>query len=317
MSGERARRSNALARVPCGSVSEAVTVEELVEVGARVLADSTHIFEDHDNRSEAEELLDVALGGARDGYEDSDELDRRTRERYLSLVARRAAGEPFPMITGRIEFYGLELKVRPGAFVPRPSSELTCARAAKRLRGRRSPVVVDLCTGAGPIALGIADEFPRALVWGVDIADEGLAQARVNARRLGLDNARFRRGDMFAAVPRRLQGAVDIITGHIPYVPPDEVEDLPSEVKDHEPLYTLTDESVDGLELIRGAIGAAPEWLKPGGWMLLEISEDLTARLRRMYRKAGLEDHGVASDADRLSVVVEARKSRRGARSGR
>jgi release factor glutamine methyltransferase len=290
-------------------VSEAKTVEQLIDLGERVLADSTHIFEDHDNRQEAEELLALTLGmDVDDGFALDDIVAPAERRRYLAMVARRAGGEPFPMITGRIEFYGLDLEVRPGAFVPRPSSELTVARAARRLHKRRDPVVVDVCTGAGPIALALADEFPSAHVWAADIAEEGLDQGRRNARRLGLDNVRFRRGDMFGALPNRLRGTVDVITGHIPYVPVDEVGDLPDEVKEHEPLYTLTDDSDDGLTLIRGAIEAAPEWLKPGGWLLLEVSDDLTTKLRRMCRKAGLEDHGVADDEDRLSVVVEARR---------
>ena len=298
-------------------VSEPRTVEELLEVGERVLADSSHIFEDHDNRQEAEELLGFCLRCDVDDLVLEDVPEPRSRQRYLSLVARRAAGEPFPMITRSIEFYGLELKVRPGTFVPRPSSELTVARAVRRLRNRRAPVVVDLCTGAGPIALGIADEVPHADVWGADIFAEGLVLARENARRLGIGNVHFRRGDMFAALPRRLRGSVDVITGHIPYVPPNEVEDLPSEVKEHEPLFTLTDDSGDGLKLIRGAIAEAPRWLEPGGWMLLEVSEDLTARVRALYRRAGLDDHGAAMDDDRLSVVVEARRSRGGRAAAR
>lgn len=288
----------------------------LLDLGERVLRDSTHIFEDHDNRREAEELMAFVLAEEPDDLDLDEEPTTTARRHFLSLVARRAGGEPFPMITGRIEFYGLDLKVRPGAFVPRPSSELTVARAARRLRGRKLPVVVvDVCTGAGPIAMAIADEFPDAEVWGADIDDGGLSQGRANARRLGIDNVRFRHSDMFSGLPARLEGAVDVITGHIPYVPPDEVDDLPSEVKEYEPLYTLTDDSTDGLALIRGAIEQAPRWLKPGGWLLIEVSDDLPPKLRRMCRRAGLDDHGVASDADRLSVVVEARKPNRSPRA--
>jgi release factor glutamine methyltransferase len=286
-------------------------VAELVDLGERVLADSTHIFDDHDNRREAEELIAFVLDDDLDDLDLDEEPSTPQRRHYLSLVARRAGGEPFPMITGRIEFYGLDLTVRPGPFVPRPSSELTVARAARRLRGRKGDVaVVDVCTGAGPIAIAIADEFPDAEVWGADIDDEGLALARQNARRLGIGNVRFRHSDMFSGLPKRLVGAVDVITGHIPYVPRDEVDDLPSEVKEYEPVHTLTDHSADGLELIRGAITDAPRWLRAGGWLLIEVSDDLPPKLRRMLRRAGLEDRGVASDADRLSVVVEARKPR-------
>jgi release factor glutamine methyltransferase len=284
-----------------------VNVKELVDLGERVLADSTHIFEDHDNRREAEELLAHTMRVARSELDGSGDANPRAAERYLSLIARRAAGEPFPFLTGTIEFYGLTLTVRPGAFVPRASSELTVDRAARRLRRRRQPVVVDLCTGAGPIALALADEFPDAEVWGTDISDEGIRQGRGNARRLEIRNVRLRTGDMYGALPRRLSGRVDVITAHVPYVPVDELEDLPAEVREHEPIYTLTDESSDGLDLMRHSIANAPDWLRPGGWLLLEMSDDIVARARRLCRRAGLEDKGVASDEDGLSVVVEAR----------
>ena len=285
-------------------------VKELIDLGERVLADSTHIFEDHDTRREAEELLAHVMGVARAELDGSEQATQRAAERYLSLVARRAAGEPFPFLTGAIEFYGLSLSVRPGAFVPRPSSELTVARAARRVSRRSEPIVVDLCTGAGPIALAIADEFPDAEVWGTDISDEGIGQGRRNARRLGIRNVRLRRGDMYGALPQRLKGRVDVITAHVPYVPIDELEDLPAEVREHEPIYTLTDESSDGLDLMRYAIENAPEWLRPGGWLLLEMSDDIATKARRMCRRAGLEDMGLASDEDDLSVVVEARLPR-------
>ncbi len=286
---------------------EPSTVIQLLEIAERVLSDSTHIFEDHDNRREAEELLAHCLDIDTDDLQLDEQVGRRTRERYLSLVARRAAGEPFPYLTGYITFYGLDMKVKRGLFVPRPSSELTVDRALRRLRRKRSPIMVDVCTGAGPIAMAVADELGRGEVWGADISSEHLALARRNAKELGIDNVHFRRCDMYDGLPERLRGSVDVVTGHVPYVPPDEVDDLPSEVKDFEPLDTLTDHSDDGLTLMRRAVHDAGAWLKPGGWLLLEVSEDLVPKMRRLCREARLGIDGVASDDDGLSVVVEAR----------
>jgi release factor glutamine methyltransferase len=291
-------------------MAEPTTIDALINVGERVLKDSTHIFEDHDNRREAEELMAHCLDIEPDDIDYSLHLPTRTRERYLAKIARRAGGEPFPLLVGSIDFYGLRLPVRSGSFIPRPSSELTVARAVRALRRRSRPVVVDVCTGGGPIALAIADEVPTAQVWGTDIDTGGLAQGRRNANLLDIPNVTFRKGDMYSALPRRLAGAVDVIAGHIPYVPPDEIDDLPAEVREHEPLFTLTDLSDDGLGLIRRAVGEAPQWLKPGGWLLLEISDDLVRKVKQMCRRAGFSEPRVASDEDELSVVVEARLPR-------
>lgn len=295
-------------------MSEPTSVAALVALGERVLSDSVHIFEDHDRKREAEELMGFCIDVDPDSLDLDFQPTRRTRERYLSLIARRAGGEPFPFLTGHIEFFGLDLRVKPGAFVPRPSSELVVTRALRKLRKRRAARVVDVCTGAGPIALALADELPDAEVWGADISTEGLRQARGNARDYEIDNVRFIKSDMYDSLPARLRGAVDVITGHVPYVPFDELEDLPAEVKEHEPIYTLSDETDDGLYLMRRAIEEAPQWLKPGGWLMLEVSDDLTARLRRMCRAAGLEDKGAHTDSDRLSMVVEARLKHPGSR---
>lgn len=286
------------------------SVGALLDLGERVLTDSSHLFDDHDHRREAEDLLASVLDIDVEDLNEEEEVSKRLGERYLSLVARRAGGEPFPLLVGHIIFNGLELKVKQGTFMPRPSSELTVARAARRLRGRRNPTVVDLATGTGPIAIAIADEFPNAEVWGADIDRAMLDVGRANARRLHIRNIRLRRSDLYGGLPKRLRGAIDVITGHIPYVPRDEIDDLPSEVREFEPLSSLTDDSEDGLGLMRRAVEEAPLWLRPGGWLLLEISHDLESKMRRMCRKAGLEDHGIGRDADDLSLVVEARKPR-------
>ena len=285
-----------------------MTVRQLLTVGERVLTDSTHLFEDHDFEAEAEELLALTVERDLDDLEDEEVIPRGRRERYLSLIARRAAGEPFPFLTGRIEFYGLNLMVEPGAFVPRPSSELTVEWAERRLKKMTHPVVVDVCTGSGPIALAIAHLFPGSEVYGVDISTEGLRQGKGNARRLRIRNVHFGEGDMYEPLPTGLQGGVDLITGHIPYVAPDELEDLPTEVREYEPIDTLSDSSEDGLFLIRHAIEEAPRWLRPDGWLLLEMADDLADQIQDiLLDRDDFDEIGIVADDDRLSVVLEGR----------
>jgi release factor glutamine methyltransferase len=285
-------------------------VGALLDLAERVLNDSTQLFDDHDHRREAEELMAAVLEVDDDDLDLDEQVPRRRRERFLSLVARRAGGEPFPLLIGFINFFGYDLRVKPGMFVPRPSSELVVERGLQKLSGRKNPVVVDVATGTGPIALAIAAEVPSAEVWGTDIAKDMVKLGRSNARDLEIDNVRFKVGDMYGALPPALEGRVDLITGHVPYVPKEELEDLPAEVREYEPVYTLSDETDDGLFLMRMAIGGAAHWLKPGGWLLLELSHDLEKKVRRMNMKAGLEDQGAATDDDDLSIVVEARKPR-------
>lgn len=286
-------------------MSEPLTVEELLRVGTRVLSDSTAIFEDHDNEDEARELLAMALGVDEDDLDDDEEPPRRRREKYLALVTRRASGEPMPFIRGFIDFYGLEMRVSPGAFVPRPSSELTVDRALKRLARRKGPVVVDVCAGVAPIGLAVAHERPNSTVWALDISAEGLRQGRNNARRLGVDNIHFGAGDLYEPLPKKFHGEVDLIFAHVPYVPAGEIDDLPDEVKAFEPIDTLTDSSHDGTWLMSRVVQEGMPLLKEGGWMLLEMSDDLVPKAKRIYREAGFRDVEVASDEDELSIVVE------------
>jgi release factor glutamine methyltransferase len=237
-------------------------------------------------RIEAEDLLWHVIGHEPDPHEEISERDRRTFDR---LVGRRATGEPIPYVKGYTEFRGLELLVRPGVFVPRDASENLAEQASRRLRGRRRPVHVDLATGAGTIALAVANEVPRATVVGSDVSAEAVKLARTNAKRLGLA-ARFVQGDMFSGLPRSMAGGVDVITFHPPYVPKHEIRDLPEEIRRWEPLHTLTDSSVDGLSLIARAAGEGPAWLSPNGWLLLEVSPDRVTVVKPLLRRAGFRD---------------------------
>jgi release factor glutamine methyltransferase len=237
-------------------------------------------------RIEAEDLLNHVLGRE---FEPSESIGAKVRRRFDALVERRAAGEPVQYIKGYTEFLGLELLVEPGVFVPRDSSEFLAIQAIRRLRGRKRPVHVDLATGLGTIAIAVADAVPRARVYGTDLSAEAVALSRRNARRLGV-SVRFSAGDLFDALPKKLAGSVDVITIHPPYVAKGEIADLPDEIKDWEPVHTLTDQSDDGLGLVRRSVEESPGWLRPGGWLLMEVDPDRAREVMPIYRHGGFRN---------------------------
>ncbi len=237
---------------------------------------------------EADDLLCFALGV--EDVEPDDEVPAATRRRFERMVERRVTGEPVQLIKGYAVFRGLEILARPGVFVPRDSTEFLAEQAIRRLRRRRAPVAVDLACGGGTVALAVADEVPASQVYGTDISAEAIRVARRNARRLELPNATFHTGDLFGALPSRLHGAVDVITLHPPYVAKRELRELPEEIRRFEPVHTLTDQSADGLGLIGRSAAGSGEWLKSGGWLLIEVSPDRARSVARVMREHGFRD---------------------------
>ena len=212
------------------------------------------------------------------------------------MIARRATGEPVQLITGYAVFRGLEIVARPGVFVPRDSTEYLAEQAIRRLRGRRRPVVVDLATGGGTVALAIANEVRGVRVLGTDISLTAVRVARENAEALHL-RATFIKGDLFGGLPAELEGRVDVITLHPPYVARDELRELPEEIRRFEPVHTLSDRSPDGLGLVGRAVSEGPRWLKPRGWLLIEVSPDRSRSAASVLRRNGFGD--VRSTMDR------------------
>lgn len=224
------------------------------------------------------------------------------RLRFESLVERRLTGEPVNYITRRFRFCALDLMVRPGVFSPRSSSELMVELAVSRLRRRRGRrVAVDLATGTGAVALAIAAQTRGSEVWGADISADAARLGRANGRRLQLDNVRFVTGDLLAALPRALRGTVDVVTIHPPYVARDEVRTLPVEIRRFEPRHTLSDGSEDGLGLVRRLGEDAAGWLRPGGFVLVEIAPYLARSAATVLRRGGLRE--VRSHRDTLGVT--------------
>ncbi len=260
--------------------------EELLAQAKKTLRSSNERFGfKGEEEDQAWELLVQALGGEEPEYED--EIPAGVKRRFDRFIARRATGEPIAYIVGEVEFRDLQLGIKPGMFIPRYTSEFLALQAIRRLHGRPRPVHVDLATGIGPVALSSAKAVPGARVWGLDISQKALNQATANASSLGLRNVRFKRSDLFSALSAGLRGKVDVVTIHPPYVPRKEVADLPDEIKKFEPGHTLSDGSHDGLGLVRRVVAEGHEWIRPGGWLLIEIVPSEFRSVRPLLREAG------------------------------
>lgn len=257
-----------------------------------------------DEGNQARQLLEHVLDGE---VTETDEVPPRQQQRFKRLVERRASGEPMAYILGWIDFLDFRLDIKPGVFVPRLTSEFLAAQAMRRLRGRRNPVHVDLATGIGPIALAVARGVPHAMSWGLDISIKAVNQAKANANKMGLGNAAFRRSDLFSSLDPGLQGTIDVITAHLPYVSRREVADLPAEIKEFEPRHTLTDGSGDGMGLVQRAVFEGAEWLRPGGWLLMEIVPGESRFVRSKMKDAGYADVRSTCGPMRFTRVIAGR----------
>jgi release factor glutamine methyltransferase len=265
------------------------TAGEVLRDAERRLKASEAIDHPHagKERMEAEELLEFVIGEEPD---QGDELSSAVLGRFRRLLARRESGVPVAYLTHHTPFMGLTLDVTPGAFIPRESSEFMAEQAIRRLRGRAKPLHVDLGTGIGPVALAVAHALRRAKVYGADVSAKPLTLARKNAAKLHLTNVTFLRGDLFDPLPRTLAGKVDVITIHPPYVARREMRTLPEEILRFEPAESLTDGSATGLRLLTRTANEAPDWLRKGGWLLVEVSPDRSRDVATVIRRAGFRD---------------------------
>jgi release factor glutamine methyltransferase len=210
-------------------------------------------------RSRADLLLDPALGPAEEA-------------RLDTLIGRRLAGEPLQHLEGQVPFGPIEVKVDRRALIPRPETEQLWEEAAAAL-GEAGPgtPIVDLGTGSGVLALALKRVFPAASVYATDLSTEALDLARENAAANGLEVA-FLHGDLFDPLPRSLHGRVELIVVNPPYLSEEEWEQLPDEIRRHEPREALV-AGPAGTEVLARIADQAHWWLGIGGWVLCEIGE--------------------------------------------
>ena len=201
---------------------------------------------------------------------------------FDALARRRHNGEPVAFLTGRREFFGLDLEITPDVLIPRPETELLVEMVLERIDDRTAARVLDLGSGSGAIALAIAQQRPRVSVLGVDVSMQSIALARRNALRLQIPNAEFLPSDWFDQVPRE---AFPVIVSNPPYV-----EDFDPHLHEgdlrFEPPMALKG-GPDGLTAIRAIVARARDYLAAGGLLLLEHGYDQADRVQALLRDAG------------------------------
>lgn len=254
-------------------------------------------------RETAEALLLYFLGTDRAGlYARAEGIDTRTAKLYGRALCQRCHGVPLQYLSGEQQFLDLVLGVAPGVFVPRPETELLVERSLEVLEQDAEPVVADVGTGTGAIALAIKRRRPDASVFATDISEEAVAVARANASRHALDITVLH-GDLLSSLPQELRGTLGLVVSNPPYVTREEYETLPEEVK-AEPYDAL----VGGTDVHRRLAESAPEWLSPGGWLVVEIGAAQGSELRRAFAER-FEEVEVLPDLAGRDRVVRGRLS--------
>jgi release factor glutamine methyltransferase len=205
------------------------------------------------------------------------QLPSDTRQRFMEMTARRAAGEPVAYILGRKEFYGLDLTVTPAVLIPRPETELLVDLAI----ARNPASILDLGTGSGAIALALKRHLPAARVVASDASAAALEVAKRNAVRFALD-VEWRHGRWFEPMAGE---RFEAIISNPPYV---ETGDPHLAGLQFEPRLAI-ESGADGLDAIRVLARDAPDYLLPGGWLLLEHGAGQHEAVRELLEAAGLE----------------------------
>lgn len=277
----------------------------------------------HTPRADAELLaahvLEVSRGRLQTLELTGSVLDIEAAAKLACLGEERAARVPLQHLTGRAPFRHIELSVGPGVFVPRPETEGVAELAITELAGLESPLVVDLCTGSGAIALAIAHEVPAARVWAVEKSIEAHAWAQRNVKEWGADRVTLLQCDITELSPNTdtdsvlcatlspLAGRLDVLISNPPYVPSGMVPRDP-EVRDHDPDLALYSGD-DGLDLIRVISRIGLRYVKPDGLLVLEHAEHQGAQIRALLEADGwcaADTHPDLTGRDRATTARRA-----------
>jgi release factor glutamine methyltransferase len=259
--------------------------------------------------ADAERLLRHVLGWDRAAVlaRGGEPLPGADEKRFVALVDQRAGRRPLQHLTGTQAFWRHEFVVTPAVLIPRPETEVLVEAALELMRDLPAPVVVDVGTGSGCVALSLAAERPDAVVHAVDVSAAALAVAGENARRLGLSSrVELHRGDLLEPVAP-LCGRVDLVVSNPPYVDPVDYPGLAPEVRDHEPRAALL--APDPPYGIYERLAAqAVKAMRPGGRLLVEVGRGMAEGVAARFAAAGLVQSETRPDLAGILRVVSARR---------
>ena len=265
-----------------------------------------------DAQSEAEFLLTHILNMKRHklflspGYE----LTSQECKALKNSIARRLTREPVQYIAGETEFYGLRIKLNRSSLIPRPETEILVDEAKKAASNLASPLIIDLCTGSGCIAIAVANELPNCRVVAADIVPGAIEIARENAQINNLqERVTFVQGDLFKPLSSLgLERMADIILSNPPYISAEDyANNLAVEVRDYEPRAALYG-GPDGGDFIRKIIEGAPRFLKPRGVLIMEFGYDQACLVEDAIGNSSEYDmHIITKDLNGIDRVLKAR----------
>jgi len=258
---------------------------------------------------DAERLLRHVLGCERASLlaRPEAEVAPAAEVRFRRLLSRRERRVPLQHLLGFQAFWRHEFVVSADVLVPRPETELLVEVALERLRGLDAPLVVDVGTGSGCIALSLAEARPDAVVHATDVSPAALAVARDNAARLGLaDRVRFHEGDLLQPLGP-LFGGLDLVVSNPPYVAEEDRMALPPEVREHEPALALFAPE-RGLGVHRRLTAQVATALRPGGVLVLEMGAGQKAAVEGLCASASLEVAEVRADLAGIPRALVARR---------
>lgn len=270
-----------------------------------LLAEATHRLPGASARLDAELLLAACLGRPRSYLYTWPEhaVAGEHRERFRTLLERRACGEPVAYLTGQREFWSLPLMVTPATLIPRPETETLVALALERIAPDAALHIADLGTGAGAIALAVASERPDCELVATDISEQALHIARENAARLAIGNVHFLAGSWCAPLGDL---PFELILSNPPYVA---LHDPHLELGDvrFEPRVALR-AGPEGLDALREIIAGAPAHLQADGWLLVEHGFDQGVAVTGLFQAAGYREISDHADDAGLSRVTLGRR---------